>query len=558
MKKTSTKTVKGKKGTQSVADKKAAHIQPAKKFYVTTAIPYVNAAPHIGFAMEAVQADVLARWHRLRGDETYFLTGVDEHGMKLYETAKAAGKDPQKFADENAEKFKALKDILGLSNDGFIRTTSDYHKKAAQKLWMKLFESGDIYKGSYKGNYCVGCEAFILDKDLVDGKCPNHGKAPKVVEEENYFFKLSKYSDAIKKAIESDKMQVLPVSRKHEILNMIGDGGFKDVSFSRPKSVLTWGIEVPNDPTQVMYVWCDALSNYITALGWGDEAGKVLGKSSSEAQGVALFQRFWPCDAHVIGKDILRFHAGVWIGMLLSAGIPLPKAIYVHGFVTSDGKKMSKSIGNVVDPIVYVNEFGNESLRYYLIREIPTGDDGDFSRERFIEVYNGELANAFGNLVNRVVMMADRYLGGQVKGAHENKELEEKIKKIWVAYEKGMSEFNMKTSIEAVLGLISFGNVYVDEKKPWSLAKTDLEATAEVLYDLLEVLRNSALMLLPVIPSKAFEVLKMIGLVAKDSGAQATGSTLTCLGYGEYFGFLKDGSKITKGEALFPKILPVA
>jgi len=524
-------------------------MKKAKKFYVTTAIPYVNAAPHIGFAMEAVQADVLARWHRLRGDDTYFLTGVDEHGMKLFDTAKAAGKDTQEFADENAEKFKALKGVLGLSNDGFIRTTSDYHKKAAQKLWMKLFEAGDIYKGSYKGNYCVGCEAFILDKDLVDGKCPNHGKVPKVVEEENYFFKLSKYSDAIKKAIESDKMQVLPVSRKHEILNMIGDGGFKDVSFSRPKSVLTWGIEVPNDPTQVMYVWCDALSNYITALGYGDDE--------------KLFQRFWPCDAHVIGKDILRFHAGVWIGMLLSAGIELPKAIYVHGFVTSDGKKMSKSIGNVVDPAAYVNEFGNEPLRYYLIREIPTGDDGDFSRERFIEVYNGELANAFGNLGNRVVMMADRYLGGEGKGSHENKELEEKIKKIWVAYEKGMSEFNMKTSIEAVLGLISFGNVYVDEQKPWVLAKTDLEATAKVLYDLLEVLRNSALMLLPVIPSKAFEVLKMIGVGEGGMGseARATGAAdaawLARLGYGEYFGFLKNGSKITKGEALFPKILPV-
>jgi len=285
------------------------------------------------------------------------------------------------------------------------------------------------------------------------------------------------------------------------------------------------------------------LSNYITALGYGDDE--------------KLFNKFWPCDAHVIGKDILRFHAGVWIGMLLSAGIELPKAIYVHGFVTSDGKKMSKSIGNVVDPAAYVDEFGNESLRYYLIREIPTGDDGDFSRERFIEVYNGELANAFGNLVNRVVMMADRYLGGEVKGSHENKELEEKIKKIWTAYEKGMSEFNMKASVEAALELISFGNVYVDEKKPWVLAKTDLEVTAKVLYDLLEVLRNSALMLLPVIPSKALKVLEMIG--AGDADSRATGTSPlrgAVWGYGKYFGFFKDGSKITKGDALFPKILP--
>jgi len=556
-----------------------------RKFYVTTAIPYVNAAPHIGFAMEAVQADVLARWHRLKGDDTYFLTGVDEHGMKLFDTAKEAGRTPQEFADENAEKFKALKGVLGLSNDGFIRTTSDYHKKAAQKLWMKLVEAGDIYKGTYKGNYCVGCEAFILEKDLVDGKCPNHGKAPKIIEEENYFFKLSKYSDAIKNAIESDKLKVLPLSRKHEILNMIGEDGFKDVSFSRPKSVLTWGIDVPNDPTQVMYVWCDALSNYITALGYGSakpEAGAKSSKAqsagltgSSGAAGndlasLGLFERYWPCDAHIIGKDILRFHAGVWIGMLLSAGIALPKAIYVHGFVTSDGKKMSKSLGNVVDPAAYVNEFGNEPLRYYLIREIPTGDDGDFSRARFLEIYNGELANSFGNLVNRVVMMADRYLGGVVSGAGENKELEEKIKKIWVVYEKGMSEFNMKSSIEAALELIYFGNSYVDEQKPWALAKTDMNATAKVLYNLLEVLRNSALMLLPVIPEKAFEVLRMIGVGDEETqaagagslaqwtpgGVLAQGPARAGLGYGKYFGFIKDGTKITKGEALFPRILP--
>jgi methionyl-tRNA synthetase len=586
----------------------------SEKFYITTAIPYVNAAPHVGFAMEIVQADVLARYHRLRGDEVYFLTGVDEHGVKLYETAKAAGKDTQAFADENAEKFKALKGILNLSNDGFIRTTSDYHKKGAQKLWKHLAEKGDIYKGKYKGLYCSGCEAFILEKDLVDGKCPNHDRAPSVVEEENYFFKLSKYSDKIKEVISSDVLKILPVSRKHEMLNLIAgsggaivsgggsgssggtvSGGLPDVSFSRPKDVLPWGISVPDDPTQVMYVWGDALSNYITALGYGDVPGA--------AKGGKLFEKFWPCDMHVIGKDILRFHAGVWIGMLLSAGVPLPKAVCVHGFVTSEGKKMSKSLGNVVDPLQYVDEFGADALRFYLLREIPTGDDGDFSRGRFIEIYNSELANSFGNFVNRVLMMAERYLDGKISGKEKNPDFSEKIEKFWKKYEEGMNEFNMKISMEVAVSLLSFGNKYVEEQKPWELAKVDKKALAAVLYNLLEIVRNAALMLWPVMPGKILEVFECLGLVGEIGcqvmgGSRAGGGSVqsggldggvgggsvcgvsvdkaggSCVdgksgvvvgdlvesdigakcGYGKYFGFLKEGSCIKKGEVLFPRI----
>lgn len=538
-----------------------------KKFYVTTAIPYVNASPHIGFAMEITQADTLARYHRMKGEEVYFLTGVDEHGVKLYETAKAAGKDTQAFADEYAVQFRALKGILGLSNDGFIRTTDSNHKKAAQKLWSVLVKKGDIYKGSYKGNYCSGCEAYILDKDLVDGKCPMHNKAPTVIEEENYFFKLSKYSDAIKKAIETDELRVLPASRKHEMLNLIGDEGLKDVSFSRPKNILPWGIDVPDDPTQVMYVWCDALANYVTALGYDGEVGggssgdadgsggklagaaggvgAVDGKSAGGVGGKSsLLDKFWPCDAHVIGKDILRFHAGIWIGMLMSAGLSLPKSIFVHGFVTSDGKKMSKSIGNVVDPILYVNEFGNEPLRYYLIREIPTGDDGDFSRSRFIEIYNSELANSFGNLVNRVVMMAEKNFSGVLPSDFEDEKLNAEIGKFWTAYEGGMNDFNMKISMEAAIGLMMFGNKYVDDNKPWELAKKDPEALVKVLYDLLEILRNLALMMAPIMPEKSLRVLKMLGI-----------SDVLEAGYGKFYGFLKKGSKIAKeGESLFPRI----
>ncbi|MEK7085505.1 MAG: methionine--tRNA ligase, partial [Patescibacteria group bacterium] len=375
-----------------------------KKFYLTTAIAYVNAAPHIGHTLEFVQADALCRYHRLKGDDVFFLTGTDEHGVKIYEASQAAGMRTQEFVDQNAEKYMALKEFLCLSNDDFVRTTSDLHKAGVKKIWTKMFEAGDIYKGVYKGNYCVGCEAFIPEKDLDEaGNCPIHKKKPKQLEEENYFFKLSKYSDKIKALIEKDELFIYPEARKKEMLNIIGEEGLRDVSFSRPKDILPWGIDVPNDDTQVMYVWCDALSNYITAIGYEKET--------------AAFKKYWPCDVHLIGKDILRFHAGIWIGMLISAGVKIPKAIYVHGFVTSEGQKMSKSIGNVVNPLEYIDKYGVDALRYYLLREIPTVDDGDFSQHRFVDLYNSELANSLGNLVNRVAMMTDRYLGVKVPAA---------------------------------------------------------------------------------------------------------------------------------------------
>ena len=499
-----------------------------KKFYVTTSIAYVNASPHVGFAMEVVQADAMARYHRLKGDDTFYLTGTDEHGVKMYETATTLGKTPQELADENSAKFRALKDLLNLSNDGFVRTTDDYHKRGAQKMWKALVDAGDIYKGTYVGKYCSGCEAFVADKDLVDGKCPNHDRVPEIIEEENYFFKLSKYSDKIRELIASGELIVAPEARKNEILNIIGEG-FKDVSFSRPKNVLPWGIDVPDDDSQVMYVWCDALSNYITAIGYAETD-------------VSMFEKFWPADVHLIGKDILRFHAGVWIGMLLSAGLPLPKAVFVHGFITSDGKKMSKSLGNVVDPADYVQKYGADALRYYLLREIPTGDDGDFSEARFVELYNGDLANSLGNLVNRVLMMVERYTGGIIKGSEKNETLEKKIGDIWAEYEKSFNNFNIKVAVEHVLELLAFGNKYVDDQKPWELAKLDQPACEAVLYNLLEILRNSAVMLLPIIPEKAEKILTMLGLNPADCG------------YGKYFGFLKDGGKVSKGDPLFPRL----
>lgn len=469
------------------------------KFFVTTAIPYVNAPPHIGFAMEFLQADILARYHRLKGDETYFLTGTDEHGTKLYKIAKEQKKTPTEIADENAEKYKKLTASLNISNDDFIRTTSDRHKAGARKLWEVLAKNGDIYKGKYTGLYCSGCEAYVLEKDLIEGKCPNHKTAPDYLEEENYFFKLSKYSDKIRDLIKSDKLLIVPEARKHEMLNIIGEG-LADVSFSRPKKNLPWGIEVPNDPDHVMYVWCDALSNYITALDY-EHTG-------------ALFKKFWPADVHVIGKDILRFHAGIWIGMLLSAGIGLPRAIYVHGFITSQGQKMSKSLGNVVDPFETIEKHGVDAVRYYLSREIPTTDDGDFSKERFEALYNTELANNFGNLVNRVFVVAEKYFESRVPASDKKfdkdsrtKECKDFIAKAGKNYSKNIEKFNLKAAIEEALALSDFGNKYVEEMKPWVLAKENMDLLKNVTYNMIDILKNIGIMLKPFMPQTAEKIL---------------------------------------------------
>ncbi|MFH1218661.1 MAG: class I tRNA ligase family protein [Candidatus Peregrinibacteria bacterium] len=504
-----------------------------KKYYVTTAIPYVNAAPHVGFAMEVVQADFLARYHRLKGDETYFVTGVDEHGVKLYETAKKAGKDTKAFADENAEKFEALKGKLNLSNDDFIRTTSDRHKAGVRKFWKKLVEAGDIYKGSYKGNYCSGCEAFVSDKDLdEEGNCPVHKRQPEQLEEENYFFKLSKYSDKVKELIEKDEYLILPLSRKHEMLNIIGEEGLRDVSFSRPKNVLPWGIDVPDDDSQVIYVWGDALTNYITAIDYENEGD--------------LFGKFWPCDAHIIGKDILRFHAGIWPAMLLSACVELPKALYVHGFITGEGQKMSKSIGNVIDPLEYVEKYGIDALRYYLMREIPTTDDGDFSQSRFEELYNSELANGVGNMVNRVVIMTEKYAGGKAPAKTDGKGVKDEVLKLVADYERAIGDFDLKKACEAVVGLVDFGNKYIDDKKPWEMMKEvdsdGAKEVPEVLYNLLEVLRYLVILLLPIMPETAAKIAVQIGLKADG------------LSFDEEWGQIKEGAEIKKEDSLFPRL----
>jgi len=518
------------------------------KFYITTSIAYVNARPHIGFAMELIQADALARYHRLLGDKTFFMTGTDEHGMKLEQTAKEQGKTPKALVDENSGYFRALGDLLTLSNDHFIRTTDDYHEKGARQLWSKMAEAGDIYKGSYEGLYCVGCESFKTEKEVVDGVCPLHKKPLEKIKEENYFFKLSKYSDEIKKRIKTEQLVILPEARKHEILSVL-DEGLKDVSFSRPRKLLEWGIEVPRDPAsqgspqagashpddpdQVMYVWCDALSNYLTGVGYGHDEKK--------------FKEFWPADVHLIGKDILRFHSAIWIGMLLSVGIPLPRAIYVHGFITSEGMKMSKSLNNVVDPVTVVAQHGVDALRYYLLKEIPTTEDGDFSAERFKTVYESELADSLGNLVSRVVAMTHKYFEGKVPDfavTADDPEFAPKLAGVWKNFDRAIAEFDLKRALECVMGLAYDANKYVEAQKPWSLAKTDQKALAEVIYNLLEMIRHLALMLLPFIPTASEKILGYLGQA--DMKVYADERT---------WGRLQSGTQLQKAEPLFPKVV---
>ena len=460
------------------------------KFYVTTSIPYVNAGPHIGFALEIVEADALSRYHRNKGEDILFLTGADEHGAKIVQAAEAAGKKPQEFVDEISGKFGALKRTLSLSWDDFIRTSDKKrHWPGAQKLWLELVKADDIYKKNYKGLYCIGHEAFITEKDLIDGKCRDHKKEPEVVEEENYFFRLSKYSKEIESRIKNQKLKIVPESRENEILSFLKEG-LEDVSFSRPTKDLNWGIPVPNDPKHTMYVWCDALSNYISALGYG---------SGDESK----LEKYWPADVHVIGKDILRFHAAIWPGMLLSAGLPLPKSIFVHGFITVGGEKMSKTLGNVVDPFEVVKKYGTDALRYYLLREIPSGEDGDFTYDKFEERYNADLAKGLGNLVSRVLTLA------QKSDVKEVKNFKSEIKTAGENVEKVMSEFKFNDALAAIWRLVASGDKYVDDKKPWA-SNSDSEEFKKTIGSLLYLISEIGKLLEPFLPETSEKISELV------------------------------------------------
>lgn len=473
------------------------------KFYVTTTIPYANAPPHIGFALEIVQADVLARWNRAKGNEVFFLTGTDEHGSKNYKTALKKKLAPQKFVNKNSAFFSELTKKLNISNDNFIRTTDrKNHWPGVVDIWKKLEKKGDIYKKKYTGKYCSGCERYVTEKELDRGRCVNHPNLEiEKLSEENYFFQLSKYSDKIIELIKNDKLKIIPKQWKNDFLGLVKDG-LQDVSFSRDTKYLPWGVPVPDDKTQVMYVWCDALPNYLTGIGYPNKK----------------FEKFWPADVHVVGKDMLRFHAGIWPGMLLSAGLKLPEKIIVHGFLTVNGKKMSKSLGNVVAPLELLKKYPADTLRYFLLRATPFGDDGDFSEQALIDRHNNELANKLGNLVSRVAGLIEKICNGKCP-AHppqENKLIkklnEKKIEKLFENYE-------FDKVLNEIFGFVDVCNEYIQNKKPWETKDK------KVLYELKEAILKIADLLLPFIPSSAEKIKKQFS-----------------------------ATKIKKGEILFRKI----
>lgn len=464
------------------------------KFYITTPIYYPNANPHLGHAYTTTLVDILARYHRLRGDETYFLTGVDENSEKIIRAARIAGEQPDAYRDAYVQRFLKLFERLDVSYDQFIRTSDQRaHWPGAQEMWRRLVAAGDIEKRSYKGLYCVGHEAFVTEKDLVDGRCPDHGEAPEVLEEANYFFKLSRYTAALREKILSGEFQVLPQTRRNEILALL-ERGLEDVSFSRPADKVSVGVPVPGDPEQRIYVWCDALVNYISALGFGREDR-------------SLFARFWPADAHVIGKDILRFHAAIWPAMLLSAKLPLPKRLVVHGFITSGGKKMSKTLGNVIDPHELISEYGAEAVRFFLARHISPFEDGDLTLEAFKDVYNADLANGIGNLISRIMKMAATY---DVKEPFVPLKGEHLILKIERELQSHMDAFEINRALEKIMLFCKAVDLSIAETKPYERIKTDPEKARETIAILLSRLVQLAKWLRPFLPETSEQITSLI------------------------------------------------